>query len=286
IAGRLVHTGAPVVLWFDPGGYDAYRVENRFGPTEESGWEMIKDKIGSPNRYGVRDPGPASPARGWTLEDVRHRVDQFVLHYDVCGTSRQCFKVLHDERGLSVHFLLDVDGTIYQTLDLKDKAWHATKANDRSVGVEIASIGAYPSVEGSPLADWYTRDGQGTRITFPTWLDDPGVRTPGFIARPASAAPIEGEINGHSLVQYDFTPQQYDSLTKLTAALCAVLAELRCDYPRGTDGTVLDRVMTPPEFEHYRGVLGHWHVQDNKIDPGPAMDWDRVIDGARWLLRE
>ena len=44
-------------------------------------------------------------------------VDQFVIHFDVCGTSRRCFEVLQDKRGLSVHFMLDIDGTIYQTLD-------------------------------------------------------------------------------------------------------------------------------------------------------------------------
>src|SRR5438045_2731546 len=27
VAGHLVHTGTPIVLWMDPGGYDAYRVE-------------------------------------------------------------------------------------------------------------------------------------------------------------------------------------------------------------------------------------------------------------------
>jgi len=44
------------------------------------------------------------------------------MHYDVCGVSRQYFKVLHDYRGLSVHFMLDIDGTIYQTLDLNERA--------------------------------------------------------------------------------------------------------------------------------------------------------------------
>ena len=31
-AGQFVHTGTRVVLWMDPGGYDAYRVERRFSP--------------------------------------------------------------------------------------------------------------------------------------------------------------------------------------------------------------------------------------------------------------
>src|SRR3954462_3800843 len=30
VCGQLFHTGAPVVLWMDPGGYDAYRVEKHF----------------------------------------------------------------------------------------------------------------------------------------------------------------------------------------------------------------------------------------------------------------
>jgi N-acetyl-anhydromuramyl-L-alanine amidase AmpD len=291
VAGRLVRTGAPVVLWFDPGGYDAYRVERRFVPQEEAGWDVIKEAIGSPNRYSLRREGldDATLERvrggGWTLEDVQSTVDQFVLHYDVCGTSRQCFKILHDRRGLSVHFLLDIDGTIYQTLDVKERAWHATKANDRSVGVEIAHIGAYESVEGSPLEAWYAPDALGPRVNLPAWMGDGGVRTPGFVGRPATPTPARGTINGNSLVQHDFTPEQYDSLIKLTAALCAVLPELECDYPRGEDGLVLDRAMTDEEFSAFRGVLGHWHVQENKVDPGPAMDWDRVVDGARALLR-
>ena len=34
VAGQFVHTGTRVVLWMDPGGYDAYRVERRFSPIE------------------------------------------------------------------------------------------------------------------------------------------------------------------------------------------------------------------------------------------------------------
>ncbi len=87
-----------------------------------------------------------------TLQKV---VDQFVIHYDARGTSRGCFEVLHDIRGSSVHFMLDLDGTLYQTLDVKEGAWHATVANGRSIGIEIANIGAYPPGAPSPLDRWY-----------------------------------------------------------------------------------------------------------------------------------
>src|SRR5467141_3730305 len=54
VAGRFVHTGTPVVLWMDPGGYDAYRVERRFSPFAKSDWESSRTEVkdlSSPNRY-------------------------------------------------------------------------------------------------------------------------------------------------------------------------------------------------------------------------------------------
>lgn len=292
VAGQLFHTGAPVVLWTDPGGYDAYRVERRFARTEESSWNAIKDALDTPNRYGQRrtnDPELNERVRGggWTLEELRGVVDQFVLHYDVCGTSRTCFRVLHDMRGLSVHFMLDIDGTIYQTLDVKERAWHATIANDRSVGIEIAHIGAYPTLDARPLTEWYGPDANGrTRITIPERVGDGGVRTPGFVGYPARAEPVSGTINGSELVMWDLTPEQYDSLIKLTAALHHALPGIELQFPEGPDGEVLDRVLDADEFRSFRGVLAHWHVQRNKIDPGPALDWNKVIDGARDLVEQ
>ncbi|RMH24348.1 MAG: N-acetylmuramoyl-L-alanine amidase [Planctomycetota bacterium] len=290
VAGQYFHTGAPVVLWTDPGGYDAYRVERRFARMDESGWDSIKDGLPSPNRYNQRltgDPAmdEANRGGGWELDDLRGVVDQFVLHYDVCGTSRTCFRVLHDLRGLSVHFMLDIDGTIYQTLDVKERAWHATKANTRSVGIEIANIGAYPSSDSPPLQEWYTRDAQGrTRITLPARFGDGGLRAPGRAGRPSRDDPVSGVINDSELVMYDLTDAQYESLIRLTAALHRALPEIRLDYPRAPGGGVLPRALDDDEFRSFRGVLGHWHVQENKVDPGPALDWERVVGGARELL--
>ena len=38
-------------------------------------------------------------------------------------------------------------------------------------------------------------------------------------------------------------------------------------------------------WKAYAGVLGHYHVQTNKVDPGPAFQWERVIGEARKLLK-
>jgi hypothetical protein len=85
VCGQLFHTTAPVVLWTDPGGYDAYRVERRFVPPEKATWaEAQAAGIRSPNRYGNRDAAltPEQVARvhagGWALPDLQGVVDQFV----------------------------------------------------------------------------------------------------------------------------------------------------------------------------------------------------------------
>ncbi|MCA9243912.1 MAG: N-acetylmuramoyl-L-alanine amidase [Phycisphaerales bacterium] len=279
VCGTFVHTGAPVVLWTDPGGYDAYRVQPRFKPTD---LEKPIDAIGA--RYGPirKNLPPETLARvernGWTLGDLRDNVDLFVLHYDVCAVSRRCFQVLQDERGLSVHFMLDVDGTIYQTLDVKERAWHAGPANDRSIGVEIANIGAY--ADAAALDRWYRRDDEGKpTLTLPESWGHGGVRTHGFVARPALAEPICGPINGKPYCQYDLTPEQYDSLIRLTAALCRTLPGIRPEFPRDARGTVLTRTMSAEELARFHGVLGHFHLTDLKIDPGPAFDWERLQRG-------
>jgi N-acetylmuramoyl-L-alanine amidase len=295
VAGRFFHTGTPVVLWIDAGGYDAYRVERRFVPQEKASWDISRledPELSTPNRYGLRKdrltPEEVERVRGggWDLRTLRKVVDQFVIHYDACGTSRQCFRVLHDQRGLSAHFLLDIDGTIYQTLDLKERAWHATTSNSRSIGIEIANIGAFSSGKDKSLSEWYDRDRKGgTRLTIPERFGDGGVRTRGFSGTPARPQPVRGKVQGKDYVQYDFTPQQYRALARLTAAVCGIFPNIKCDAPRDREGVVRTSRLPDEQLETFQGVLGHLHVQAEKIDPGPAFQWDRLLKEARRLIR-
>ncbi|MEZ6192871.1 MAG: N-acetylmuramoyl-L-alanine amidase [Phycisphaerales bacterium] len=289
-AGQLFHIGTPVVLWMDPGGYDAYRVEKRFVPYDESLWEVIKDKVDSPNRYSLRYKGKHfSPevvdqikGGGWPLPLLQDTVDQFVIHYDVCGTSKQCFNILHDHRTLSVHFMLDVDGTIYQTLDLKERAWHASQANDRSVGIEIANMGAYPANKMDTLKQWYKTNDDGTvELTIPESRGDGGVRKPGFKSGPIRNELVTGTINGAELNQYDLTPEQYKALIKLTAALEEIFPKIKNDYPRDADGNLRNNALSDEEFADYQGLIGHYHITTGKSDPGPAFQWDYLIDEVK-----
>lgn len=288
VCGELVPIGAPVVLWTEFPGYDAYRTTPHFAPVsaDEKTPQGLRYQPGRVKKEAdgtqtvLVEPGSSSVAR---LAEV---VDQFVLHFDVCGTSQVCFRVLQDQRGLSVHFLLDIDGTIYQTLDVREQAFHATKANSRSVGIEIANIGAYPvnaaqPWKKTPLDEWYARDAGGPYVAIPERLKGGGVRTRGFIGRPARTERVTGTIQGEKLEQYDFTREQYASLVKLAAGLCRALPKIAPGAPRDAMGQVKDRVLSAEEFDAFHGILGHYHVQENKTDPGPAFDWERFLAEVR-----
>src|SRR6516165_9090383 len=95
VAGQFVHTGTPVVLWMDPGGYDAYRVERRFSPLAKSGWDDSQTEVReltSPNRYGLRKDDLSAQelervrGGGWDLPTLQKIVDQIVIHFDAGGT--------------------------------------------------------------------------------------------------------------------------------------------------------------------------------------------------------
>ncbi len=275
--GERFSIGAPVVPWFEPPGYSAYATEPRFSDDGSRGLRYRPGRV-------IADPilRERVVREGLELDALREVVDLFVLHYDVCGTSRTCFRVLQDERRLSVHFLLDVDGTIYQTLDLREQAWHARQANPRSIGIEIAHMGCYRPGEASPLDEWYVTDGSGdVRLRLPERRGDGGVRTKGFQGRPVRPDRVQGEINGELWEMVDFTPEQYESLVRLAAALVEVFPRIVPDAPRDESGGVRTNVLSDEDFAAFSGILGHYHVTATKRDPGPAFDWERFLDEVR-----
>ena len=64
----------------------------------------------------------------------------------------------------------------------------------------------------------------------------------------------------------------------------ALNGKIKCRYPADADGNLILHKLPDDQLKNYQGVIGHFHIQTNKVDPGPAMDWDRVIDGARALM--
>lgn len=73
-------------------------------------------------------------------------------------------------------------------------------------------------------------------------------------------------------------------MTRLTAALCKALPAIKCDYPRDERGRLVLKKLPDEQLASFQGVLGHFHIQTNKTDPGPALQWDYLIQRARRLM--
>lgn len=240
-AGHPFDVGRTVVLWSDDQGFNAY--EKRC--IDQSGGCCDLDS----DRYGVRK-GLASR----TVESLQSVVSQFVLHFDGCVNSRSCFKSMHNRTrpgggsgcGLSAHFMIDTDGTIYQTLDLAERAYHAEQENSISVGVEICNRGRYNPAEMSRLpAEWQTRPRKDV------------------------------VINGFKYTAYDFRPEQYESIVALTRALLRIFPKMKPEVPEKNGEVLMDTLDNPLDFH---GIVGHLHVDldKQKWDPG-ALDWKRIL---------
>lgn len=240
-AGQPFDVGRTVVLWNDDQGFNGY--EKRC--IDQTGGCCDFDS----ERYGVR--------KGLTkrsLETLQGIVSQFVLHFDGCVNSRSCFKSMHNRTrpgggsgcGLSAHFMIDTDGTIYQTLDLAERAYHAEQENSISVGVEICNRGRYNPAEMHKLpAEWRTRPRRDVII------------------------------NGFKYNAYDFRPEQYESIVALTRTLLRIFPKMKPEVPERNGEVILETLEKPLDFH---GIVGHLHVDldKQKWDPG-ALDWKRIL---------
>jgi peptidoglycan hydrolase-like protein with peptidoglycan-binding domain len=168
----------------------------------------------------------------------KRNIRLFVNHWDVCLSSRSCQRVL-DKRGASVHFLIDNDGTIYQTLDIQHGAWHAgsERVNRASVGVEISN--AYYT----KYQSWYEKNGFGLRpLVDDAW------------------------VHGNKLREHtDFYPVQIEALKALWKAIHKA-AEIPYDAPKNQFGTTSTKYEQGVKYGNFSGFISHYHVSKGKID--------------------
>jgi N-acetylmuramoyl-L-alanine amidase len=97
---------------------------------------------------------PAIPVRHVASPNFDLRRPQYViLHHTTNPTAAQALATLTDPaRMVSAHYLVARDGTIYQLVDERDRAWHAgasrwgadTDINSASIGIELDNTGVEP----------------------------------------------------------------------------------------------------------------------------------------------
>jgi len=171
----------------------------------------------------------------------RVKVDMFVCHFDVCLSSKSCFQVLK-ERNLSCHFLIDWDGSLYQTMDTKHIGWHAAGANSNSVGVEI----------NNPFYEKY----------------QPTIVQMGQTERPLINDSI---VHGVKLERHlGFNSVQLKALVSLCKSLHKGVG-LNLQTPNSF--TVVPEVVNGS----YKGIFHHYNLTKNKIDSA-GLDLHQIIN--------
>ena len=244
IGGQTFHTDAPIINWREGPGWDATReycmsTQQDSHPNCPGGVPYGKLPLGPyTKRFSFR---PRLRQHGMTppYEAVKASIRQFVIHHDGCTSADMCFSVLQNERGLSVHFLLDNDGTIYQTIDLGLMAYHASEWNIDSIGVEMCN--------------------KGDAKTYP------GLYQTGPFKRDLKTC----KINGHAILAYDYTKAQYDAFDLLCRALQRLLPNLPAEFPQSTPGKQHWGTIPKDVSTRFAGYIGHYHLWDQKWDPGP-----------------
>jgi hypothetical protein len=179
----------------------------------------------------------------------------FVNHWDVCLSAESCATVLN-RRGISVHFLIDNDGTIFQMLDTQHKAWHAgipnyEGGNPKGIGVEISNA-YYPKYQ-----DWYVKNGFGER-------------------------PVQenGHVHGKTLKPFlDFYPVQLEALKALWKAVHIGIG-IPLDYPKDSQGNADTGVHKDCERGKFHGICNHYNFIKTKIDCA-GLDTPSLLDEVK-----
>lgn len=124
---------------FDQGRYRQTALNFNYARTQTARNEFPKPPVS--NRY-TANPGTYGSRNGTDI-------DAIMLHHTAGSTASGAAQALNS-RGLSAHYVIDKDGTIYQMVGDERRAFHAgggsirgdgRDVNDRSIGIEIVNLG-------------------------------------------------------------------------------------------------------------------------------------------------
>lgn len=195
--------------------------------------------------------------------------DLIVLHHTVGGSAASTFDYWNrqDERRVATPYLVDRDGTIYETFDPACWAYHlGLKGADaaggrherRSIGIELASEGALLEHRGNlycfDVVSGRTLKRQGEAVKLPApwrgrqWFD--------------AYEPAQLEA-ATQLVE--MLLQRFPSIPRRTVRDHS----LGPNWPGTNEGLLADRLS-------FRGVLGHADLRADKTDPHPLFPWSEL----------
>lgn len=244
VNGNLYDIGVKTVRWDNPKGFNAYSTKPFTTTSEDRKTGKTTQKTVQGKRYQARKSGLLS-------------INQFMLHHTGGFSVGPCFETLHNQRKLSVHFILDEDGTIYQTLDVKECAWHGGSHNNQSVGVECV---LYPDADNN--SGMYSPDRQKKYNLLPHDI-------------------IDQYIQGDTRKVFAIPSGQRESLAKLVAGTWVALAnELNhnstfMEPPVFMEDDKGETLMDfSPSAKAHTGMILHANASAEKWDLAGLGDYD------------
>ena len=199
-------------------------------------------------------------SRNFTLDQLKQQTSCFVLHHSVTYTAKTCYDVLVN-RGLSCTFLIDDDNkdgyaTLYQTLDVKEAAWSHGPLNSSGAGVEICYM---------PQA-W-------ENVNLYSEANRKKYNVPEHQI-------VNDTIQNRTLKVFAPTQAQINTVEALVYTICLAL-NLPAAFPRDVHGNIVKGVLPAPKS--HRGLLGHFNISVQKIDPA-GLDLDSIEDNVKAKL--
>jgi N-acetylmuramoyl-L-alanine amidase len=245
VCDRKFDIGTRVVLWSEPGGMSAYDTAAYETSDRRTGEiTVVKGK-----RYKSRQALGGTP----NLAKLKKLVWQFALHHSGLYRSHDTYETLQ-QRGLSVHFICDDDGTLYQCLDVRERAYHIGTNNAMSVGVEI--------------------DSRAVAGQHPDAYDDAHQRR----YRVGPRRVVADTIHGMRMKGFDYSDAQYATIIKLGRALVEIFPLIKPDFSRNAAGDIIKTELADPQQHH--GFICHYQVTRKKIDP-ISFDFERFLAGLK-----
>lgn len=211
-----------------------------------------------------RRPPPIAPRDdAWTapwdaagLLANRDKVNLAIIRADTAPDSARAFAAAIDA-GQAEHFLIDFDGTIYQTLDVALAGHHVGELDARSVSIVLNNLMAN-------LAD------DPDAAPYPA---DDAERAEAFAQHPRPRSGLSS-INAIKVEAFGYSEAQYRSLGSLLRGLNALFPALGAGPPRDHRDNVT--LMAVADAAELKGTVAHWHLTFERWDPGPAFDWEFV----------
>lgn len=244
VCDRKFDIGTRVVLWNEPGGMSAYDTTTYETEDPKTGEISVVKGKRYRSRLAIGTPN---------FEKLKKVVWQFALHHSGLYHSRDTYETLQ-QRGLSVHFICDDDGTLYQCLDVRERAFHIGTDNAMSVGVEIdsrAAAGQYP--------DAY----------------DPAHQRRYKVGPRRIKADV---LHGMKMMGFEYSDAQYATIIRLGKAMAEIFPLIRPDFARDANGNIIKTELADPQA--HKGFICHFQVTRKKIDP-ISFDFNRFLNGVR-----